>query len=139
MLLEESFGTIALKKENDLWYTYLIKNKSGNHWGFPKGRANLSETKIEAALRELKEEANLELLKFLSKTPLIEQYTFKRDSKITLKKVYYYLIETKGEANITSDEISEGRWVEISKARDLITYDASKEIANLVEMFLEKL
>nr|NGX36850.1 hypothetical protein [Candidatus Anoxychlamydiales bacterium] len=33
----------------------------------------------------------------------------------------------------------DGKWVEISKAKDLITYDASKEIANQVEIFLEKL
>ena len=76
MLYEESFGTIALKKENDIWYTYLIKNKSGNHWGFPKGHANISETKKEAALRELKEETNLKFIKFLVEKPIIEQYSF---------------------------------------------------------------
>lgn len=139
MLYEESFGTIPLKKENNIWYTYLIKNKSDNHWGFPKGHANLSETQIEAALRELKEETNLKFIKFLSEKPLIEQYTFLRDSKNTAKKVYYYLTLVEGEAIISSDEIIEGRWLEISQAKDLITYTASKEIANLVEIILQRL
>ena len=139
MLYEESYGTIALKKENDIWYTYLIKNKSGNHWGFPKGRANQLETKKQAAFRELKEETNLEFSKFLFEKPLIEQYIFLRETKETLKRVYYYLIEVKGEANISSDEISEGKWIEISMAKEQITFKASKEIANLVEIILKNL
>ncbi|NGX49585.1 MAG: putative mutator protein MutT4 [Candidatus Anoxychlamydiales bacterium] len=139
MLYEESYGTIALKKENGIWYTYLIQNKSGNHWGFPKGHANLSETKKQAALRELKEETNLDFLKFLSEKPLIEQYSILRDSKKTLKKVYYYLIEATGDAKIQSDEILDGKWIEISKAKDQITYEASKGIVNLVEIILQKI
>ena len=139
MLYEESYGTIALKKENSIWYTYLIQNKSGNHWGFPKGHANLSETKKQAALRELKEETNLDFLKFLSEKPLIEQYSILRNSKKTLKKVYYYLIEATGDAKIQSDEILDGKWIEISKAKDQITYEASKGIANLVEIILKKI
>jgi len=139
MLYEESYGTIVLKKENGIWYTYLVKNKSGNHWGFPKGHANLSETKTQAALRELKEETNLDFSKFLSEKPLIEQYSILRNSKKTLKKVYYYLIETTGEAKIHSDEILDGKWIEMSKAKDQITYKASKDIASLVEIILKKL
>ncbi len=139
MLYEESFGCIALKKKNDIWYTYLIKNKSGNHWGFPKGHANLSETKKQAALRELKEETNLRFVRFLSEKPFVEQYSFFRNSKKIAKKVYYYIIEVEGKPKITSDEIFEGRWIEVLKAKDLITYEASKEIAKLLEKFLEKL
>lgn len=139
MLLEESYGIIPLKKQKDIWYTYLVNNKSGNHWGFPKGRANISETQKEAAIRELEEETNLKFIKFLSEKPLLEQYTFERDSKKTAKKVYYYLSLVEGEGSITSDEISDGRWTQISKAKDLITYEASKEIANQVEIILQNL
>ena len=139
MIYEESFGTIPLNKQTDIWYTFLVKNKSGNHWGFPKGHANPSETQKEAALRELKEETNLSVLKFLSEEPLVEKYSFKRNSNQTTKNVYYYLVEVSYDAKITSDEILDGKWVEISKAKDLITYDASKEIANQVEIFLEKI
>ena len=63
----------------------------------------------------------------------MEQYSFNRDSNQTAKKVYYYLVEVSFDAKITSDEILDGKWVEISKAKDLITYTASKEIANQVE------
>ena len=139
MIYEESFGTIALNKQNDIWFTFLVKNKSGNHWGFPKGHANLSETQKDAAIRELKEETNLVVLKFLSQIPLVEQYTFQRDSSKVAKKVYYYLVEVTKDDKITSDEILDGKWIEIKKAKDLITFDASKKIANQVEIFLEKL
>ena len=138
-MYEESYGTIPLSKQNNCWYTFLVKNKSGNHWGFPKGHPNLSETQKDTALRELKEETNLSVIKFLSEKPLVEQYSFQKDSNQVAKKVYYFLALVSKDAKITSDEIIEGKWIEVVQAKDLITYEASKEIANQVEIFLEKL
>jgi len=139
MLYEESFGSIPLKMEDKTWYTFLVKNKSGNHWGFPKGHANLSESEKQTALRELKEETNLKFVKFLVEKPIVEQYVFFRNSEKTAKKVYYFLIEVEGEGKITSDEILEGKWVELAKAKDLITYEASKELVNQIEIILQKI
>jgi len=139
MIYEESFGTVPLKRTKDGWSVFLIKNKSGNHWGFPKGHANISETKKEAALRELEEETSLKLVKFLYEKPLIEQYNFVRNSDNVTKKVYYYLVEVKGKAKITSLEILEGKWVDIKKAKDFITYDVSKALADQVEIILQRL
>jgi len=139
MIFEESFGTIPLKKQNDHWITYLVKNKSGNHWGFPKGHANISETQIDAAKRELKEEANLEVVRLLADEPLIEQYNCTKNSENVAKKVYYYLVEVQGEATVTSDEILDGKWVDIKEAKELLTYDQSKTIAMQVEFLVESL
>jgi len=139
MFYEESFGSIPLKIKNKNWYTFLVKNKSGNHWGFPKGHANLSESEKQTALRELQEETNLKVVKFLVEKPIVEQYIFFRNSEKTAKKVYYFLVEVEGDAKITSDEILEGKWIELTKAKDLITYDASKELVNQVEIILQRL
>ena len=139
MIYEESFGVIPLKKTKDNWFTYLIKNKSGNHWGFPKGHAKISETKEGAALRELKEETNLTFVKFLYKLPLIEQYTFFRNSDRVIKKVYYYLVEVKGEAKVTSKEILEGKWVEVKNAKTLVTHKESQAIADQVEVIIQRI
>lgn len=137
-MIEESYGTIPLKKQNDKWFTFIIKNKSGNHWGFPKGHANISETPKQAAERELEEEANLKILRYLLPEPIIEHYVFTRDSNKVTKKVYYYLVEVEGDGKITSDEILDGKWVEITKAKDEVTYPQSKLIATEIEVILEK-
>jgi bis(5'-nucleosidyl)-tetraphosphatase len=139
MIFEESFGTIPLKKVNNKWLVFLVQNRSGNHWGFPKGHANISEPQKEAALRELNEETNLTFVRFLTNKTLVEQYFFKRESLDTLKKVYYFLIEVQGESKITTDEIIDGKWVDIEKAKDIITYEASKQISKEVEKILESL
>jgi 8-oxo-dGTP pyrophosphatase MutT (NUDIX family) len=139
MIYEESYGTIPLKKQKDKWFTFLIKNKSGNHWGFPKGRANLSETPKKAAERELQEEANLKIIRYLYPNPIIEQYQLVRNSQKITKKVYYYLVEVEGVGKITSDEILDGKWIEITKAKQEVTYEQSKLIANQVEIILKSL
>jgi len=139
MILEESFGTIPLKKQNSIWITYLVKNRSGNHWGFPKGHANLSETKKDAAIRELKEEANLEVVKFLAENPLIEQYTCTKNSEKAAKKVYYYIVEVTGDGKVTSDEILDGKWVDIKEAKNSVTYEQSKVIAMQVDFLVQNL
>jgi bis(5'-nucleosidyl)-tetraphosphatase len=133
---EKSFGTIALKKIEGIWYTFLVKNKSGNHWGFPKGHANEDESFQETAIRELEEETNLKFIKYLSENTLEEKYTFFRENQKIFKTVLYYLSLVEGKGNITSDEISDGKWVKVSEAKDLITYNASKEIAILVEQII---
>ena len=139
MIYEESYGTIPLKRKGDKWKTFLIKNKNGNHWGFPKGHANLSETSKAAAARELKEEANLKIDKYLFEQPIIEEYCFVKNSDRIAKKIYYYIVEVQGEGKITSNEILEGKWVDMDKAKDQITFDESKAVAIRVEMILQKL
>lgn len=139
MIFEESFGIIALKKQNDSWFTFLVQLKSGNHWGFPKGHANISETAKEAAKRELKEESNLEVKTFLDVKPLFEQYQITRDSKTVVKKVYYYPALVDGDVKIQKNEIIEGSWVELEKAENQITYPQSKSLVNQIMLLTANL
>ncbi len=139
MIYEESYGTIPLKKKKNKWFTFIIKNKSGNHWGFPKGHANISETPKLAAARELKEETNLKIIRYLYQEPIIEQYHFKRNSDEITKKVYYYLVEVEGISKITVDEILDGKWIELTDAKEEITYPQSKAVVTQVEIILERI
>jgi 8-oxo-dGTP pyrophosphatase MutT (NUDIX family) len=72
-----------------------------NEWGFPKGRKNLSETGIECAVREFKEETGLLekdfVLKFKS-PQLIENFT--ASDGISYTHVYY-LAEVKQNVDVT--------------------------------------
>ena len=136
MDFEESFGIIPIKSYKNSFQTFLVQLKSGKHFGFPKGHANSLELPLDAAIRELKEETNLNVIKILLEKPLMEEYQIKKNSTFTSKKVYYYIAEVNGKVNIDKNKILDGFWVDIEKAKDIITYTTSKEIAQKVIDFL---
>ena len=53
---EKSCGCIIIEKDKVL----LIQHIKG-HWGFPKGHVEVGETERETAIREAKEETNLDV------------------------------------------------------------------------------
>jgi 8-oxo-dGTP pyrophosphatase MutT (NUDIX family) len=136
MEFEESFGIIAIKVIKDKYYTFLVKLKSGHHIGFPKGHAASLEKPLDSAIRELKEETNLDFVALLQDNPLAEEYQIKKGASFIQKKVYYYIAEVSGKVILDKNEILDGFWIEIEKAIDKITYNPSKEIAKKVIDFL---
>ena len=57
---EKSCGAIVYKKENDE-LKFLLVHQHNNHHSFPKGHMEDNETELETALREIKEETNLDV------------------------------------------------------------------------------
>lgn len=129
---ETSFGVIPLKILNNSWHIFLIQHKNGNHWSFPKGHVHEKEEAKQAALRELKEETNLEAKRFLSEHPLKETYQFYRNKQEVHKTVFYYLVEVEGKEKLQKEEILDGKWYSLVEAHDKITYDESKFILSMV-------
>lgn len=56
MECEKSCGCIIIEDEKVL----LVKQTKG-HWGFPKGHVEADETEVETAIREVKEETNIDV------------------------------------------------------------------------------
>ncbi len=71
MKYEKSCGTIIFNQDN---LVLLIADLDGN-WGFPKGHVKEGESEEETALRETKEETNLDVITrvshFINKKSLI--------------------------------------------------------------------
>lgn len=59
--IDRSFGTIILAKSYDKVLLIASKSPGGTVWGFPKGHRNDKETGIDAAIREIKEETDLDI------------------------------------------------------------------------------
>ena len=72
MKYEESFGVVPVQKTENDWEVFLIQHIKGRYWGFPKGHAEAGETPIESAVRELKEETNLDPNNCLRMDPFVE-------------------------------------------------------------------
>jgi bis(5'-nucleosidyl)-tetraphosphatase len=136
---DQSYGVIPLSYREDHWEVFLIQHRHGYHWGFPKGHSESNETPEEAARRELKEETNLEVVRFLQMDPLSEQYQFVLDKHRVFKRVLYFVAEVKGEIALQKKEIANGIWLPITKAFEQLTHQEGRSILSQVEKILAKI
>lgn len=125
---EESFGVIPLSEQNGQWSVFIIQHKKGRYWGFPKGHAEPNESKQESAFRELKEETNLEFVRFLQEEPIIEEYSFLLKGKRVFKRVHYFVAEVHGTVKLQKEEIQDGIWISIQDAMEKVTHPEGKAI-----------
>ena len=117
---EISCGTITIHDGKVL----LIKQNRG-YIGFPKGHVEQGETEIEAAVRETKEETNIDVL-------VNEDYKYIINYNVNdhiNKDVIFYLAKPISYDLVKQDqEIDEVMWVDIDKVYDMLNYDDVKEI-----------
>lgn len=121
MKKEKACGTIIIDNNKVL----LIRQKQG-FYGFPKGHVEGNETEVETAIRETKEETNLDVV--VDESKLFEISYIVNDN--IDKNVVYFLAKLTGENNIIAqeEEINEVLWVDIDKAEDILTFDNLKEL-----------
>ena len=117
---EKACGCIIINNNKVL----LIKQTMG-HWGFPKGHVEKGETEIETAIREVKEETNLNVEIEADKRYTMEYMT----DKGNLKQVVLFIAKyTEGEIKAQECEVKDIKWIEFDKAIDIITYDNTREL-----------
>ena len=120
MKYEKSCGAIVIEDGKVL----LVKHNAG-HWDFPKGHVEEGETEFETAIREVKEETNIDI-KIEKQNRYISEYSTKED---VMKTVIYFLGEKiGGEDKPQIEEVSDVEWVDVNKAVERITHQRSKDI-----------
>lgn len=139
MQKDESFGVVPLSLRQGQWEVFLIQHQRGRYWGFPKGHAESGETPQETAFRELKEETNLELVRYLQTEPLLEQYTFMAEGRRIFKQVHYFIAIVEGTVKLQEKEIQNGIWLPFAEALEKVTHFEGKTILSQVEKILPKL
>ena len=136
MKVDESFGIIPITPKKKKWEVLLVLHKNGNFWGFPKGHADLHEKGVDAAIRELKEETNLEAFHFIQLQTLEDRYEFSKDEEMVSKTVYYYIAEVRGTLVLQKHEILDAKWCTFQDAKNLATYDGTKVLIDKAEKIL---
>ena len=131
MKYEKSCGAVIIK-ENDV---FLIKQKSG-FYGFPKGHMEEFESEKETAIREVKEETNLDI-EILSDLSFPLSYLQKSD--MTKEVVYFLAKPINEEVKIQESELSGYGWVNIDEVENKLTFNNMKEIWNLMKEELRKI
>lgn len=96
-------------------------------WGLPKGRIDNGETKQQAALREVREEAGLmaEIEAPLGRISYDYVWERTRVSKV----VHFFLMRaTGGNIDDHDDEMEEVRWFALGDAMDSAAYDSERDV-----------
>lgn len=102
----------------------LIIRQNNGDWGFPKGHIDGNETDVETALREVKEETNLDVKIIEEKKYTMKYYI----NDNILKEVVLFLAYPKtNELKPQQSEIMDIKWVNIDEAFNLLTFDNSKK------------
>ena len=117
----KSCGCIVIENNKVL----LIQQKKGN-WGFPKGRVENNESECETAIREVKEETNIDVIIEDKNKKYIDTYYSKKDE---FKEVVLFLGKRiGGEIKPQENEIKNVEWVDLLEAINRITMKSTKEL-----------
>ncbi|MBQ7834203.1 MAG: NUDIX domain-containing protein, partial [Ruminiclostridium sp.] len=127
MNYEKSCGAIVYRKFHGNTEILLIRHIKSGYWSFPKGHVEGDETEAETAMREIKEETNIDVL---IDTGFRETVSFspRRDTSKTV--VYFVAKALNSDTKPQAEEISEIRWVEIGQALSHLTYDNDKLVVS---------
>lgn len=120
MKYEKSCGAIIIENEKIL----LIQNVDG-HWDFPKGHVEEGETEEETAIREVKEETNINI-----KIETTRRYVNHYSPKEGVEKDVILFLGKKigGEEKRQEEEVSKIEWLNYDEAIERLTYDNTKEV-----------
>lgn len=133
---DQSFGIIPLLQRNQSVLFLLVQHQAG-HWGFPKGHAELDETAIQAACRELEEETGISVYQLIDAPPFSESYGFIKKDQIIKKTVTYFLaIVQSAEVHFQRKEIRAYAWLPFEEASERISFLQSKQLLDQVRQYL---
>jgi 8-oxo-dGTP diphosphatase len=119
---EFSAGGVVIKDKKEV---LLIKNPS-NIWTFPKGHIEKGETREQAAVREVKEETNVDaqIVTYLGEI----SYFFTWGGVRIYKTVYFFLMKYISGIPVPSWEVKDARFFPLNRAESLLKYKGDKEI-----------
>ena len=120
MKKEKSCGTIIIENNK-----VLLIQQTDNAWGFPKGHIENNETEQETAIRETKEETNLDVEIISNKKYIIN---YKINNEIDKEVIFFLAKKTSDKIKKQDEEIKNIKWVDLNQAFDIITYENTKDL-----------
>ncbi|XFA98461.1 NUDIX domain-containing protein [Candidatus Izemoplasma sp. B36] len=132
MKKEKSCGCVVFDELNRV---LLVKMNMG-HWSFPKGHVEENETEEETALRETLEETHIKcnIIKGFREVSTYSPYDG------VMKDVIFFVGKTTNTEIIRQvEEINTAIFIEIDKAKELITFDNDLNIFEKAVKFIKNL
>ena len=121
MKKEKSCGCVIFNNNEVL----VIKDTNGNY-GFPKGHMENGETEVETAIRETKEETNVDVIVDENRRYEINYYIKERDIDKTV--VFFRARYNGGNLKTQEGETEDIQWIPEKDLLNVLTWKDSKEV-----------
>lgn len=138
MLKQFSAGIIIYRLDQNNTRLYLLLQYPSKYWDFPKGKLEINEKWVDAALRETKEETGLDNIIIEDNFEHQYSYTFNdfKGNKIE-KTVVFFIGRTCENSQVTlSYEHIDYLWLGYEQARIQIHFETVRFLLDEVETFL---
>ena len=128
MIREFSAGGVTVRNFRGRPFVAAVRVKNGTVLALPKGQIDAGERAVEAAAREVREEAGVtgELVEKLGDV----RYWYQRDGERVLKVVSFFLFRYRsGSVRDHDYEVDSAEWVPLEDAARLLAYKGEREMA----------
>jgi 8-oxo-dGTP diphosphatase len=136
-----SAGGVAFRKRSSKIYVALISVGDAPRWQLPKGLIGKNEETEAAAIREVREETGLET-EMISPIDTVEYWYFSGSgsSRVRFHKlVHFFLLSYRsGKTEDHDHEVNEARWVEITRAEEMLAFSSEKKIVARAREMIEE-
>lgn len=104
--------------------------------GLPKGHIDPGENALEAATREVREEAGVVAERIADLGEV--RYWYRREGRTISKSVVFFLFRyVSGDVSDHDDEIVQARWIDLREAHDELSYDGEQSMIQRAIELLE--
>lgn len=134
-LYEKSCGAVIFRKNKNDVKLLLVKNHNGRHWSFPKGHIEENETEEETAIREIKEETNLDV-KIMDNFREVSSYC--PFGKIRKEVVFFLARTVSDNIKLQESEIDSFLWVDIDGAKKLCSYENDFNLIDKADSYIKR-
>lgn len=127
MIKTQTAGGVVLNPKGQV----LVVNQNRNSWSLPKGHIDAGETALEAAKREIFEEAGISEAVFIKELGSYERPRIGLDGKddaSEIKIIHFFLFRTE-QTNLAPQDPRnpEARWVNKAEVAALLTHPLDKQ------------
>ncbi|MFZ5954867.1 MAG: bis(5'-nucleosyl)-tetraphosphatase [Nanoarchaeota archaeon] len=140
MKQENSAGALIFYFDKEQFEPNFLLLKYTNYWGFPKGWIEKNETEKEAAIRETKEETNLDV-ELIPDFKEIQRWIFRAKDELIKKECTYFLAEISEDDSKKvkiSNEHEEFIFITLEKSKEYIKIKSNKEMLKKAFDFIKE-
>lgn len=134
-LHEKSCGAVVCAKDKNEVKVLLVKNHNGKYWSFPKGHIEKGENEKQTAIREIKEETDIDV-KILDGFRETSEYC--PYGKIRKRVVFFIGISSSTKVKIQQNEIDCYNWTTFAEASRICSYPNDLRVLDKAKSYLKE-